>query len=138
GFRTLAIPSAGNAAGALSAYAARAGMEAFVFMPEDAPAINKIECYAAGARLYLVRGLITDAGKMVARGKERYRWVDMSTLKEPGRIEGKKTMGYEVVEQLGWQVPDVIVYPTGGGTGLIGMWKAFDEMQRLGWIGEER
>lgn len=138
GFRALAIPSAGNAAGALAAYAARAGMAAYVFMPEDAPAANKVECTAAGARLFLVRGLITDAGKIVAAGKDRYGWVDVSTLKEPGRLEGKKTMGYEVAEQLGWEVPDVIVYPTGGGTGLIGMWKAFDEMERLGWIGPKR
>lgn len=138
GVRVLAIPSAGNAAGALAAYAARAGMRAVVFMPQDAPESNKVECFAAGAELLLVRGLISDAGKMAAIGKERYGWLDVSTLKEPGRLEGKKTMGYELVEQLGWDVPDVILYPTGGGTGLIGMWKAFDEMERLGWIGSRR
>ena len=138
GVSAVAIPSAGNAAGALAAYAARAGMQAVIFIPADAPAINKVECLAAGAQVFFVRGLINDAGAMVAKGTARYRWLDVSTLKEPGRIEGKKTMGYELVEQLGWDVPDVIVYPTGGGTGLIGMWKAFAEMERLGWIGSKR
>lgn len=138
GLRRPAIPSAGNAAGALAAYAARAGMSAVIFMPQDVPEINRIECEAAGAHVFLVPGLITDAGRMLAQGKEKYGWHDVSTLKEPGRIEGKKTMGYEIVEQLGWRVPDVIIYPTGGGTGLIGMWKAFDEMERLGWIGSKR
>lgn len=134
GVTSLAMPSAGNAAGALAAYAARAGMRAVIAMPEDAPAINQIECQAAGATLLLVRGLITDAGKMIATAKERYGWFDVSTLKEPGRIEGKKTMGYELAEQFEWELPDVILYPTGGGTGLIGMWKAFAEMGELGWI----
>lgn len=138
GLTRLAIPSAGNAASALAAYAARAGMQAAIFMPQDVPEINRIECAAAGAHVFLIPGLITDAGRMVAEGKSAYGWHDVSTLKEPGRIEGKKTMGYELVEQLGWRVPDVVVYPTGGGTGLIGMWKAFDEMEHLGWIGSKR
>jgi threonine synthase len=118
----------------MAAYAARAGIEAYVFMPADTPAINQYECAAAGARTFLVDGLITDCGAIVRQGKEPMGWFDLSTLKEPYRIEGKKTMGLELAEQLGWRLPDVIVYPTGGGTGLIGMWKAFDELARLGWL----
>ena len=138
GIKVLALPSAGNAAGAMTAYGARAGMESYVFMPVDAPDVNKIECQAVGAKVVLVRGLITDCGKMVADGIEEMGWFPLSTLKEPYRIEGKKTMGLEVAEQMGWKLPDVIIYPTGGGTGIIGMWKAFDEMEELGWIGSER
>ncbi len=134
----LTMPSAGNAAGAMSAYAAKAGMEAHVFMPEDAPQANQIECVAYGASLNLVKGFITDAGKLSAEAAERDGLFDVSTLREPYRVEGKKTMGYEIVEQLGFQVPDVIIYPTGGGTGIVGIWKAMDEMQELGWIGTER
>ena len=138
GVKKLAVPSAGNAAGALAAYAARAGLEAHIFMPRDVPLANRLECQYYGARVTLVDGLITDCGRLVAEGQDREGWFDVSTLKEPYRIEGKKTMGYELAEQLDWQLPDVIVYPTGGGTGLIGMWKAFDEMERLGWIGPGR
>jgi threonine synthase len=134
GLRRLAIPTAGNAGGALAAYAARAGIEAFVFMPDDTPAINQYECHLSGARTFLVPGLITDCGKIVREGKERLGWFDTSTLKEPYRIEGKKTMGLELAEQLDWRLPDVILYPTGGGTGLIGMWKAFQELATLGWL----
>jgi threonine synthase len=134
GLRRLAIPTAGNAGGALAAYAARAGLEAFVFMPDDTPAINQYECHLAGAATFLVPGLITDCGRIVREGQERLGWFDVSTLKEPYRIEGKKTMGLELAEQLGWRLPDVIFYPTGGGTGLIGMWKAFDELAELGWL----
>jgi threonine synthase len=138
GIRRLAIPTAGNAGGALAAYAARAGIEAFVFMPLDTPAINQYECHLAGARTFLVPGLITDCGKIVREGKERLGWFDVSTLKEPYRIEGKKTMGLELAEQLGWKLPDVILYPTGGGTGLIGMWKAFEELAQLGWLESDK
>src|ERR1051325_1107324 len=138
GIRKIAIPSAGNAASALSAYAAAAGIEAHVFMPRDVPQSNFIECKAYGARVTLVDGLISDCAKIVASRKDAEGWFDISTLKEPYRIEGKKTMGYELVEQLGWRVPDAIFYPTGGGVGLIGMWKAFDEMEQLGWIGSKR
>lgn len=138
GVRKLAVPSAGNAAGALAAYAARAGMEAFIFMPADTPKANIIECRQTGANVTLVDGLITDCGKIVAERKEAEGWFDVSTLKEPYRVEGKKTMGYELAEQFDWRLPDVILYPTGGGTGLIGMWKAFDEMQQMGWIGARR
>jgi threonine synthase len=138
GAKKLAIPSAGNAAGALAAYAARAGLEAYIFMPHDTPAANRTECLATGARVTLIDGLITDCGAEVARRKEAEGWFDVSTLKEPYRIEGKKTMGYELAEQFGWELPDVIFYPTGGGTGLVGMWKAFDEMERMGWIGSKR
>ncbi len=134
GLTRLAIPTAGNAGGALAAYAARAGMEAFVFMPDDTPAINQYECHLSGAKTFLVPGLITECGKIVRDGKDRLGWFDVSTLKEPYRIEGKKTMGLELAEQLGWQLPDVILYPTGGGTGLIGMWKAFAELAQLGWL----
>lgn len=138
GAKKLAVPSAGNAAGALAAYAARAGLEAHIFMPRDTPPANIIECRQAGARVTLIDGLITDCGRIVGERKEAEGWFDVSTLKEPYRVEGKKTMGYELAEQFGWELPDVIIYPTGGGTGLIGMWKAFDEMERLGWIGSHR
>jgi threonine synthase len=138
GARKLAVPSAGNAAGALAAYAAKAGLPAFIFMPNDTPKANVIECQQTGANVTLIDGLITDCGKIIAERKENEGWFDVSTLKEPYRVEGKKTMGYELAEQLKWELPDVILYPTGGGTGLIGMWKAFDEMERLGWIGSRR
>src|SRR3989454_2468673 len=138
GARKLAVPSAGNAAGALAAYAARAGLEAFIFMPKDTPRANIIECEQTGAHVTLMDGLITDCGAEVARRKDAEGWFDVSTLKEPYRVEGKKTLGYELAEQLNWELPDVIVYPTGGGTGLIGMWKAFDEMEQMGWIGKKR
>ncbi len=138
GVKKLAVPSAGNAAGALAAYAARAGLEAHIFMPSDTPRANIIECQLTGAHVTLIDGLITDCGAEVARRKEAEGWFDVSTLKEPYRVEGKKTLGYELAEQLNWTLPDVIVYPTGGGTGLIGMWKAFDEMERMGWIGSDR
>ena len=138
GMKKLAVPSAGNAAGALAAYAARAGLEAHIFMPTDVPLANRLECERTGAHVSLVDGLITDCGKLVAERKEREGWFDVSTLKEPYRLEGKKTMGYELAEQCGWSLPDVILYPTGGGTGLIGMWKAFDEMEQLGWIDARR
>jgi threonine synthase len=138
GIRRVAVPTAGNAGGALAAYAARAGMEAFVFMPEDTPAINQKECYLTGARTYLVNGLIDDCGRIVGEGKQIKGWFDVSTLKEPYRIEGKKTMGLELAEQLDWELPDVILYPTGGGTGLIGMWKAFAELEALGWLKSPR
>jgi threonine synthase len=138
GARKLAVPSAGNAAGALAAYAARAGLECFIFMPRDTPRANVVECEQTGAHVTLMDGLITDCGAEVGRRKEAEGWFDVSTLKEPYRIEGKKTLGYELAEQLDWQLPDVIVYPTGGGTGLIGMWKAFDEMEKMGWLGPKR
>ena len=138
GARKLAIPSAGNAAGALAAYAAAAHMEAHIFMPRDVPQANFIECQAYGANVTLVNGLISDCGRMVAERKDREGWFEVSTLKEPYRIEGKKTMGYEVAEQFDWQVPDAILYPCGGGVGLIGMWKAFAELEDLGWIGAKR
>src|SRR5688500_3141973 len=138
GARKLAVPSAGNAAGALAAYAARAGLEAFIFMPRDTPRANVIECEQTGAHVTLMAGLITDCGAEVARRKEAEGWFDVSTLKEPYRVEGKKTLGYELAEQLNYSLPDVILYPTGGGTGLIGMWKAFDEMEQMGWIGSRR
>lgn len=134
----LTMPSAGNAAGAMSAYAAAGGMEAHVFMPKDAPIANKIECQAYGAKLTLVDGFITDAGQMSQQAAAELGLFDVSTLREPYRAEGKKTMGYEIVEQMGFEVPDVIVYPTGGGTGIVGIWKAMDEMEQLGWIGSER
>ncbi|HEX7232031.1 MAG TPA: threonine synthase [Candidatus Binatia bacterium] len=133
-----AIPSAGNAGGSFAAYAARAGIEAHVFMPRDTPIANQIEAAQYGARLTLVDGLINDCGRIIAARKTAEGWFDVSTLKEPYRVEGKKTMGYEIAEQLGWRLPDVIIYPTGGGTGLIGMWKAFAELEELGWIGSAR
>lgn len=138
GIRRVALPTAGNAGGAAAAYAARAGMECYVFMPEDTPAINQYECRLFGAKTFLVNGLINDCGRIVREGKERLGWFDLSTLKEPYRIEGKKTMGLELAEQFAWQLPDVILYPTGGGTGLIGMWKAFQELAALGWIDASR
>ena len=138
GAKKLAVPSAGNAAGALAAYCARGGLGAYIFMPRDTPRANVIECEVAGAHVTLIDGLITDCGAEVARRKEAEGWFDVSTLKEPYRVEGKKTLGYEIAEQSEWILPDVIVYPTGGGTGLVGMWKAFDELQQLGWIGEKR
>lgn len=134
GVKRVALPTAGNAGGAAAAYAARAGMECFVFMPADTPVVNQFEPYLYGAKAFRVNGLINDCGKIVKAGAERMGWFDLSTLKEPYRLEGKKTMGLEVAEQLGWRLPDVILYPTGGGTGLIGMWKAFHEMIELGWI----
>ncbi len=134
GLRKLAVPSAGNAAGALSAYAAAAQMEAYIFMPQDVPFANYVEAVAYGANVTLVDGLISDCGRIVAERKEREGWFDVSTLKEPFRVEGKKTMGYELVEQLGWEYPDAVFYPTGGGVGLIGMWKAFGELEELGWV----
>jgi threonine synthase len=143
GLRKLAIPSAGNAAGALAAYAASAGVESHIFMPKDVPAANRIECDYYGAHVTLVDGLISDCARKVEELKDsdawkREGWFDVSTTKEPYRVEGKKTMGYEVAEQLGWKLPRGIIYPTGGGVGLLGMWKAFEEMETLGWIGSER
>src|SRR5262245_18568662 len=127
GLKKLAIPSAGNAASALAAYAAKAGIEAHIFMPKDVPLANRMECAMYGARVTLVDGLISDCARIVAERDQKQGWLDVSTLKEPFRIEGKKTMGYEVAELLGWQLPKAIIYPTGGGIGLIGMWKAFEE-----------
>jgi threonine synthase len=143
GLKKLAVPSAGNAAGALAAYSAAAGLEAHIFMPKDVPAANRIECDYYGAHVTLVEGLISDCAKKVAQLKDSDSWTqdgwfDVSTTKEPYRVEGKKTMGYEVAEQLGWRMPQGIIYPTGGGVGLLGMWKAFEEMEALGWIGPER
>jgi threonine synthase len=138
GVKKVAIPSAGNAASAMAAYAAAAGIEAHIFMPRDVPQANFLECKAYGARVTLVDGLISDCGRMVAERGPVEGWFDVSTLKEPYRIEGKKTMGYEVAEQMDWELPDAIFYPTGGGVGMIGMWKAFDEMEKLGWIGSRR
>ena len=134
GLKKLAVPSAGNAAGALAAYAAAAGIEANIFMPKDVPFANYVEAKMYGANVTLVDGLISDCGRMVAERKEKEAWFDISTLKEPFRIEGKKTMGYELVEQLGWEYPAAVFYPTGGGVGLIGMWKAFAELEELGWV----
>jgi len=138
GVKTIAMPTNGNAGAAAAAYAARAGIEAVIFCPADTPEINVREIAAQGARVWRVNGLIDDCGKIVGQGVKERDWFDLSTLKEPYRIEGKKTMGLELAEQLGWELPDVIFYPTGGGTGLIGMWKAFDEMEALGWIGAKR
>jgi threonine synthase len=138
GIRRVAAPTAGNAGGAMAAYAARAGMEAYVFMPQDTPAINVKECWLAGAKTFRVNGLINDCGRIVGEGKAKKNWFDLSTLKEPYRIEGKKTMGLELAEQFDWELPDVILYPTGGGTGLIGMWKAFAELEQLGWLKSSR
>src|SRR6202012_1832555 len=134
GLKRLAVPSAGNAAGALAAYAAAAGMEAHIFMPRDVPFANYVEATAYGANVTLVDGLISDCARIVAERKQQEGWFDISTLKEPFRVEGKKTMGYEFGEQLGWEYPDAVFYPTGGGVGLIGMWKAFQEMEELGWV----
>lgn len=138
GVTRVAAPTAGNAGGALAAYAARAGMDCYVFMPADTPRVNQLEALAHGARAFLVDGLIHDCGAIVREGQERMGWFDMSTLREPYRIEGKKTMGLELAEQCGWKLPDAIFYPTGGGTGLIGMWKAFDELARIGWLEDEK
>jgi threonine synthase len=138
GVKKIAIPSAGNAAGALAAYCAAAGIEANIFMPQDVPNANYVECMAYGAKVTLVDGLISDCGKIVATRKQEEGWFDISTLKEPFRVEGKKTMGYELAEQFGWDLPDVVFYPTGGGVGLIGMWKAFEEMEEIGWIAKGR
>ncbi|HWG42741.1 MAG TPA: threonine synthase [Gemmataceae bacterium] len=138
GLRRLAIPTAGNAGGALAAYGARAGMEVYAFMPHDTPIINQMEAHLAGARVFLVNGLITDCGRIVREGTAKLGWFDVSTLKEPYRLEGKKTMGLELAEQTEYRLPDVILYPTGGGTGLIGMWKAFAELRELGWLRCER
>ncbi len=138
GVEAVAIPSAGNAGSATAAYAARAGIPAYIYLPQDVPVAFLAEMRALGAEVTLVDGLITDCAKLVRKGVEEGRWFDVSTLKEPYRVEGKKTMGYEIAEQLGWQVPDVIIYPTGGGTGIVGIWKALDEMEALGWIGSER
>jgi threonine synthase len=134
GIEKLAVPSAGNAAGALAAYAAAAGIEAHIFMPQDVPFANYVEAIAYGAHVTLVDGLISDCARIVNERRRREGWFDISTLKEPFRIEGKKTMGYELVEQLGWEYPDAVFYPTGGGVGLIGMWKAFEELEDLGWV----
>ena len=138
GATKLAVPSAGNAGGALAAYAARAHLEAHIFMPRDTPRANIIECREFGAHVTLIEGLITDCSAEIGKRKEAEGWFEMSTLKEPYRLEGKKTLGYELAEQLDWQLPDAILYPTGGGTGLIGMWKAFEEMEALGWIDRKR
>jgi threonine synthase len=138
GATKLVVPSAGNAGGALAAYATHGGLEAHIFMPRDTPRANIIECRELGGHITLIDGLITDCGTEVARRKDKEGWFDVSTLKEPYRIEGKKTLGYEIAEQLNWRLPDAILYPTGGGTGLIGMWKAFDEMETLGWIDKKR
>jgi threonine synthase len=138
GYTKIALPTAGNAGGAAAAYAAKAGMECHVFMPEDTPRLFRIECERYGARVHMVEGLIDDCGRFVAEQAPREGWHDVSTLKEPYRVEGKKTMGYELAEEFGWELPEAIVYPTGGGTGLIGMWKAFEEMEEMGWIGPRR
>ena len=138
GLKKLAVPSAGNAASALAAYCAAAGIEAHIFMPKDVPLANFVECKSYGAHVTLVDGLISDCARMVNERKQAEGWFDISTLKEPFRVEGKKTMGYEVAEQLNWELPDAIFYPTGGGVGLIGMWKAFDEMEQLGWFGNSK
>jgi len=138
GVTRLAIPSAGNAGGAMAAYAARAGLQAYVFMPRDTPIVNQVECVLSGAKTFLVDGLINDCGAIVRGGAEQMGWFDCSTLKEPYRIEGKKTMGLELALQLDYELPDAIIYPTGGGTGLIGMWKAFNELRQLGWLRSDR
>ena len=138
GVKKIAIPTAGNAGGAAAAYAAKAGMESYIFMPADTPLTFQVECKQYGAIVEKIDGLITDCGNIVADQKDSEGWFDISTLKEPYRVEGKKTLGYELAEQLKWELPDVIIYPTGGGTGIIGMWKAFDEMESLGWIDSRR
>jgi threonine synthase len=138
GIKTMAMPTNGNAGAAMAAYCARAGMKAYVFCPDDTPEINVREIAMQGAEVFLVDGLIDDCGRLVAEGEKEIGWFNCSTLREPYRIEGKKTMGLELAEQLGWEVPDVIFYPTGGGTGLIGMWKAFDELEQMDWIGSKR
>jgi threonine synthase len=138
GIKKVAVPSAGNAGGAVAAYAAAAGIEAHIFMPKDVPLANQVECVAYGAHMTLVDGLISDCARIVGERKEKEGWFDLSTLKEPFRVEGKKTMGYELMEQLGWEYPDAVFYPTGGGVGLIGMWKAFQELEQLGWVKGKR
>ena len=138
GVERVAIPTAGNAGGSLAVYGARAGMQVYIFMPEDAPLVNKVESAVTGARVYLVKGLISDAGKIVSAGEKELGWFNVATLREPYRLEGKKTMGLEVAEQFGWELPDVIIYPTGGGTGIVGMWKAFQELEQLGWITDHK
>ena len=138
GLKKIAIPTAGNAGGATAAYTAKAGQEAFIFMPSDTPKAFQVECDQYGANVEMIDGLISDCGKIVGERKEKEGWFDITTLKEPYRVEGKKTMGYELAEQFNWELPDAIIYPTGGGTGLIGMWKAFDEMEAMGWIGSHR
>jgi threonine synthase len=138
GIKKVAVPSAGNAGGAVAAYAAAAGIEAHIFMPKDVPLANQVECIAYGAHMTLVDGLISDCARIVGERKAKEGWFDLSTLKEPFRVEGKKTMGYELVEQMGWEYPDAVFYPTGGGVGLIGMWKAFQEMEELGWVTGKR
>src|SRR3954468_22721966 len=137
GAKTVALPSAGNAAAATAAYAARAGLSAVVAMPVDAPEAMKAQCQAYGARMLLVKGLIDDCGRVIRAGSAAFGWTDVSTLREPYRAEGKKTMGLEVAEQLGWRLPDAMIYPTGGGTGIVGMWKAFAELETMGFIGRE-
>lgn len=138
GLKRIALPTAGNAGGAAAAYAARAGMECFVFMPHDTPIVNRLEAALHGARVFLVNGLIHDCGRLVGEGREAMNWFDFSTLKEPYRLEGKKTMGLELAEQFGWRLPDVVLYPTGGGTGLIGMWKAWEELAAVHWLKGDR
>ncbi|HKV46087.1 MAG TPA: threonine synthase [bacterium] len=138
GVRVASMPSAGNAGSAAAAYCARAGIDLYLVMPVDVPHVNQVECDVCGAHTFLIRGLINDAGRSLRGGVQEQGWFDLSTLKEPYRVEGKKTMGYELAEQFGWSLPDVVIYPTGGGTGIVGMWKAFDEMQTLGWIGAQR
>lgn len=138
GVRAVTVPSAGNAACAMAAYAARAGLEAHVYMPADVPVNFIAQCRALGAHVHLIDGLITDCGRASLADAEGFGRFDLSTLKEPYRLEGKKTLGYELAEQMDWSLPDVIIYPTGGGTGLVGMWKAFEEMQAMGWIGSQR
>jgi threonine synthase len=138
GIRSIALPTAGNAGGAAAAYAAKAGLECHVFLPEDTPRLFQVECERYGAKVTRVPGLIDACGRIVAERAAREGWHDVSTFKEPFRVEGKKTMGFELARDFGWKLPDAILYPTGGGTGLIGMWKAFDEMEELGWIGDER
>lgn len=134
----ISIPTAGNAGGATAAYASKAGQSSFIYMPSDTPRAFQVECHQYGAHVEMVDGVISDCGKLIAERKDKEGWFDISTLKEPYRLEGKKTMGYELAEQFDWELPDAIIYPTGGGTGIIGMWKAFDEMEQLGWIGEKR
>jgi threonine synthase len=138
GVTRVIIPTAGNAGGAMAAYATRAGMEALVYMPADTPKANKVECEMAGATVVMVDGLISDAAKLVGEKRDAEGWFDVSTFKEPYRTEGKKIMGYELAESFGWELPDVIIYPTGGGTGLVGMWKAFHEMAEMGWLESDR
>jgi threonine synthase len=138
GLNKISIPTAGNAGGATAAYTSKAGQESFIFMPSDTPKPFQVECEQYGAHIEMVNGFINDCGKIIAERKEKEGWFDISTLKEPYRVEGKKTMGYELAEQFDWELPDGIIYPTGGGTGIIGMWKAFQEMEELGWIGPKR